>query len=157
MRVRVFLHQIPLVHHEHNALMVPRAQSENVKILGIKSLRSIRHHNADVRVFDGTDGAHHGIKLQTLLHFALLAQTGGVDQVKVETETPVAGENGIAGRAGQRGDDMAVLAEKCVDNGGLAHIRLTHDGDTRQIIGQFVHIFRKMLHHLVEKVARAAS
>ena len=155
--MRVFLHQIPLVHHQHDALVVAGAQTKNVKILGIKTLRGVGHHDTDIGVFNGTHGAHHGVKLQTLLYLALFAQSGGIDEVKVETEALVTGENSISCRTRQRGHNVTVFAKERIDNGRLTHIRLTHDGDTREVVGQVVFILGEVFHHFVEQLARTTT
>lgn len=155
--VGVLFDEVPFVHHHHYPLVVAGGQTEDVEVLLFETLCGVGHHDADVGVFDASYGAHYGVELEVFFHLALTAQTGCVDEVEVEAEVAIAGEDGVAGGAGQWGYDVTVFAQEGVDDGGLAHIRFTYDSDARQVIGQVVFVFAEVFHHLVEQLAGATT
>ena len=75
-------HQIPFVHQDDDTLIVGIRQMENVHILRLEPLRGIYDEQTYVRILDRAYGTHYRIKLKVFLHFILLAQPGGIHQVK---------------------------------------------------------------------------
>ena len=110
-------------------------------------------------MLDGADTAHHGIELQVFGDLTLLADACGIHQHELVTELVVVGLDAVAGGSGYRGDDIALLAQKGVGKGALAHVRLAHDCDSGDA---GVRVFgmgfgRQGSHNCVQQFAGAAA
>ena len=81
----------------------------------LEALCGVEHEDGHITVFDGTNGTQHTIELDVLLHLALLAQTGRVDEHKLHAEGVVSCVVGVARSARDVGHDMAVGAEESID------------------------------------------
>ena len=130
----------------------------DVQVLRFESLLGVEHQDADVRVLDGADRPHHGVELQILHRLALLAHAGRVDQVEVHAELVVARVDRVARRSGDRGHDVALLAQQGVGHRRLAHVGASDDRDARQVLlllGRRIGGQRR--EDGVHQVARAAS
>ena len=121
--------QVPFVDHYNQSLIVSLYDLENVHILSFNSARSIQKKNADVRIFDGTNGAHDGIKFQILRHLVFLADTSSVNQEEVKAEFGVTRQDAVARCAGNVCDDMAVFPNKGIDDAALSDIWTPNDRD----------------------------
>ena len=85
-----FFHRIPLIHHHNKAFVVTLHKLEDIHILRLDTTSSINKENANIRVFNGTNGTHHTIKLQIFRHFVLFADTCRINQVKIKAKFIVA-------------------------------------------------------------------
>ena len=157
-RVVALLHQVPLVDHDDASLAVADNQVVDVQILRLEPLLGVEHQDADVGILDGADGAHDRVELEVLHRLALLAHAGRVDQIEVHAELVVARANRVARGAGNRGDDVALLAQQGVGHRRLAHVGAADDGDARQLVLLLGRdILGQRLQNGVHHVARAAA
>ena len=152
------LHQVPLVDHHHEALVVSLNELEDVHVLRLDATSGVNHEDAHVAVFYGTNGAHHAIKLQVFRHLVLSAYAGGVDEIEVEAELIESRVYAVARGSGYLRDDVAILAEESVYDAGLARVRTAHDGETRKLVLKVVLVVGRQLgDYQVEQVARSAT
>ena len=109
-------------------------------------------------MLDGADGTHHGVELQIFGHLVLAADAGGVYQVEVESELVVSRVDAVAGCSGNLRHDVAVFADKCVDDAALSGVWSSHHGKAwYAFFEQFAAVVFQLRHHVVEQVSRAAS
>ena len=155
----VLLDGIPLVDDDDAGLLVFLDQVEDRHVLGFHAVLGVDHQDADVAVLDRADGAHDGVEFQILADAVLPAHAGGVDQHEFMAELVVVRRDGVAGRAGDRGHDVALLAEQGVGQGRFADIRLADDGDVGEIGVRIFDRFllRKQADDLVEQVSGTAA
>ena len=158
----LLLDRIPLVDHHYQTLVVALDQLENVHVLAFDTTGGIEEQNADIGVFDGTNGAHHAVKLQIFGHFVLLADTGCVDEVEVETELVVFRENRVAGGAGDICDNVAVFADEGIDERAFAGIGAANDRKAGNIGIAFVnavggHLFENEIEQVAGTAARGGG
>ena len=73
-----------------------------------------------VRTLDSGDGTHIGVFFDDIVHLALPAHTGGVDEAVLAGFVFKVGVDGVTGGAGHIGDDDALLTQNAVDQRGLA-------------------------------------
>ena len=133
-RVVPLLDEVPLVDHDDAPLAVADDQVVDVQVLRLEPLLGVEHQDADVRVLDGADRPHHGVELQILHRLALLAHAGRVDEVEVHAVLVVTGADRVACGAGDRGDDVALLAEQGIRQRGFPDVGAPDDGDVGQIV-----------------------
>ena len=157
-RVAVLLDEVPLVDYDHASLAVADDQVVDVEVLRFEPLLRIEHQDADVRLLDGADRAHHGIEFEVLHRLAFLAHAGRVDQIEVHAEFVVARVDRVAGGAGDRGYDVALLAQQGIGERRFAHVGAADDGDVRQIVLQLaLRIGGQCREDGVHQIARAAA
>ena len=77
--LRLFLHQVPFVHHHNETFVVLLYQLKDVHVLRFHAACRIEHEYANIAVFYGTYRSHHAIELKILAHFILAADACGVD------------------------------------------------------------------------------
>ena len=158
--VRLLLHEIPFVDQQHDAFALAGGEAEDADVLRGDALLRVYDLNADVRFIHGADRADDGVKFQVFMHILFLPQTGGVYQDKFFPELLIVRMNGIARRAGNVGDDGPFLAHQRVQQGGLAGVRLTDDGEFGQCSGRFRRFLRRvgdMRGNGVQQLAGAAA
>ena len=101
-------------------------------------MRGVEHQDSHVAALDGAHRAEDRIELKVLADLLFLAQSCGVDKVEVEAKEVVMRKNGVACGAGDGCHDVAFLAGDGVDEGGLAHVGATNDGNARQVVLAFL-------------------
>ena len=84
---------------------------------------------ADIGAADGALAAHGGEDLDGILHAGAFAKAGGVDDVMAFLAPDVGDIDGVASGAGDFGDHGALVLEDGVDEGGLAGIGFSNNGD----------------------------
>ena len=165
--VFIFLHgvavleeEVPFVDHKHAGLPVADDEIEYAHVLGFHSGVGVNHQDADIGLLDGSDGAHHGVEFKILADSALLAHSGRVHKHELVVELVVVGRDGVPGRAGDRGYDVPFFSEQGICQGRFADVRLSDDGDVRQVGPVVIFLsglFREHSDHFVEEIACAAS
>ena len=157
MGVVVLLHEVPFVDDDDDALVVALGEGEDVQVLLFEPLAGVEHEYAHVGGLDGAYRPHDGVELDVLRHLALAAQSGGVDEVEVESEEVVPGVDGVAGGAGYGGHDGALLAGDGVYEGALADVGAPHDGYSRQSVCRVFLAFGEVFDEGVQQVAGTAA
>ena len=95
----------------------------------------VHHQQHDFGEGDGADRVGGGELLELLLDLGLAAQAGGVDQADLAVVPFPFDGDGVAGDAGFRAGQHAVLADQAVDQGRLASVGATDDGDQDRLVG----------------------
>ena len=151
-------HQVPLVHNYNKALVVALDELKDIHILRLDATGCIQHKDADIRVLDASDGTHDTVKFQILGHLVLAADAGSIDEIEVETELVVTGIDAVAGRTGNLGHDITVLADEGIDDARLAGVRTAYDGETGYVlVDRLVRRILQPLKQQVEQVACTAA
>lgn len=109
------LGDVPFVYNYDEPFLVALDKREDADVLCLDAACGVNHEYADVGGLDGADRADYRVVLDILVDLVLLADAGCVDEVEVEAELVVARVDGVACRAGDVGDDVAVLADEGVD------------------------------------------
>ena len=152
------LHEVPLVHHHHERLVVALYELEYVHVLRLYAARGVEHEYAHVRVLYGAYGAHHRVELQVLRHLVLAAYAGRVNKVEVEAELVEARVYAVARGARYLRHDVAILAYECVDDAALAGVGSAHYGEAGDaFLYGLAALVLELREHEVEQVARAAA
>ena len=117
------------------------------------SLGRVDQHETDIRAIHGRDGTNDGVTLDIIVDLSLPAKTRRIDEgifLSVMHDLRI---DRVTGRAGNVGDDHAVLAQQLIDHGALSDIRLTDEGDLHRIIlVLFCRLDREVPDHLIEHV-----
>ena len=96
--------------------------------------------------------------LNGILHLALAAQAGSIDERKYAVLVFDGGIHRVARRTRNIGNDAAVFAGNAVHKGRFADVRLTDDGDLDDLALVLLFLFlRQMLEDGIQQVARAVS
>ncbi len=157
-RVALLLDQVPLVHHDDAALAVAYDEVVDVEVLRFEALLGVEHQDADVRLLDGADRAHHRVEFEVLHRLALLAHAGRVHKVEIHAVLVVARMDRVARGACYGGHDVAFLAQQGVGHRRLAHVRTAHNGDVGQVLLLVAaHVGGQRFEYGVHQVARAAA
>ena len=156
--LRLVFHKVPLVNHDHQRLLVLLYQLEDIHILGLNATGGIEHQDADIRILNGTDTAHHGIELQVLTDFILSTDTGGIYQIEIKAEFIVAGIDTVTGGTGYLGHDMTFLTDKGVDDTAFSRIGTAHHGKAgNTIFKQISALLGQFFQNKVEQIARSRT
>ena len=101
----------------------------------------------------------HRVVFDILIDFLLLADTGRVDKVEVESEFLVTGVDAVSGGPGYVGHDMPVLSDKGIDKGGFPGVGAPHDGEFRKLLEVFAVVgrFGKSGDDFIQEVACAVA
>ena len=94
------------------------------------------------------------------MDLGFLAYAGGIDEHELVAELVVMGLDGVPGRSCDRGNDVPLLAQQGIGEGGLADIRLAHDGypgDTLVRVRGRSLLLGQDPHDFVEQVARTGA
>ena len=151
-------HQVPLVDHHHQALVVFLYQLEDVHVLRLYAPGGIYHEYADIAILYGADGAHHRVELQVFRHLVLATDARGVHQVEVEAELVIPGVDAVSGGARYLGHDIAILTYEGVDDAALARIGPAHHGKTGNVFLQGLFFLGgEFLHHQVQQLTCSAT
>ena len=152
------LHQVPLVDHHHQRLVVLLNELEDVHVLRLDASRGINHEDAHVTVLNAADAAHHRIKLKILGNFILSTDAGCVDQVEIKSKLVKPRIDTVTRGAGYFGHDVAVLTDEGIDDATLAHVGPSHHSKARNVVFQFfLTLGRQLLQYQVKQIARAAT
>ena len=156
--LRLFLHQVPFVHHHNQRLVVFLNQLEDVHILRLNAACGINHQDANIAVLNGTDASHHTIELQVFGHFVLATDAGSVDQIEIKTELIVSRIDAVTGCSGNIGHYMAILTDKGIDKAALSNIRAAYNRKTGDAFLQFVGIsFWQLRQDHIQQIASTAA
>ena len=134
----LILNKIPLVYNHNKRLVVALYKLEYVHILSLYSSCGINHKDTYIRILDGADRAHNRIELQIFRHLVLASDTSSIYKIEVETELVEACIDRIACCTCYLCHDIAVFANKGIDNRTLASIRSTYHGETWNTVLNFV-------------------
>ena len=161
----VFLHRlvvlfdgVPLIDRDDAALARLVRDAGDLRILLGEADRRVDQDHADVGAVDRHLGAQIAVVLDGVLHLALAAQAGRIDER--ERAEPVLDRriHGVARRARDVGDDAAVLAGNAVDERRLADVRLADDRHLDDLALLFVlRLLGQMLEDGVQQVAGAVA
>ena len=139
-------------------LVVLLNELEDIHILSLDASCGVNHQDADIRVLDGTDRAHHTVELEVFRHLVLTTDAGSIDEIEVEAELVVFGVDAVSGSAGNIGYDVAVFADEGIDDARLTGIGATHDGEARGVVVDVRNIGnRQLLQDVVQQVAGATA
>lgn len=109
------LDEVPFVDAYHESFLVALDEGKDVGVLSLDSTGGVNHQDAHVGCLDGTYRAYHRVILYILVDLVFLADSGGVNKIEVKTELVVSCVDAVAGRSGDVGDDVPVLADECVN------------------------------------------
>ena len=98
------------------------------------ALGRVDHDDADVRALDRQQRTHDREFLDLLVHLALLADAGGVDEGELAVRIVHIGVNAVARRTGDVGDDNALLTQHAVEQAGLADVRLADESHADALV-----------------------
>ncbi len=145
--------QVPLIHTNHQSLLILLHQREDIHILALDTPRSVQHQHADIRVLDGADRTDHRVILQVLIHLPLLTDTRRIHQIEVQAEFIIFRVDGITGRACDIGNDMTILANKSIDKRRFSRVRASYNRDTGQLLLQYLHLLLgQRRHDLIQQI-----
>lgn len=152
------LNKVPLIHDDDKTLVVLLYKLEDIHVLSLYTAGGINHEYAHVAVLNGADGTHDTVELQVLGDLVLTADTGGIDEIEVESEFRITGVDTVAGCASNLGDDVAVLANKGVDDARLTGIRTAYDSKAGNVLLEaFLRNILEFSEDKVEQVAGASA
>ena len=133
-------------------------QAGDLGILLGDALIGVDEDQAHVAAVDGGDGAHVGILLNGVVHLRLAAHAGGVDEAVLAEFVFVVAVDGVAGGARHVGDDGALRAQDLIEQAGLAHVGLAHDGDADNVVLLLgLLLGREVCHAEIQQVAGAVA
>ena len=154
----VFFNGVPLVDRNDAALARFVRDAGNLGVLLRKTDRGIDEDDAHVCPVHRHFGAQVAVMLNGILHLALAAQAGSIDERKYAVLVFDGGIHRVAGRTGDVGNDHALLPQDSVQQAGLADIRLADDGNIDDLALVLLFLFlRQMLKDGIQQVARAVS
>ena len=133
-RLGVFF-QVPLRGHIDNGPALALDQIGQLQVLDVKGIVLVHHQHDHLGKGDGADGVGDRQLLQLLLHAGLAAHAGRVDQPDVTPLIFPVDRDRVAGDAGFRTGQHAILTDQPVDQGRLAGIGATDDGDADRLVG----------------------
>ena len=129
----LILHGVPFVDHDDGGFPCLVDQSGDFGVLLRDAVVGVDEDQADVCPLDGVDGAHVGILLNGVVHLALAAHTGGVDEAVFSGFVFKVGVDGVPGGACHVGDDDPFLSQDPVQEAGFAHVGLADDGNVDDV------------------------
>ncbi len=101
----------------------------DLAILGGDACRQIDDENAEVGAADGFFRADGGEDFDGVVAFATGAQAGSIDEGEILPGKAVGEVDGVAGGAGDTGDDGALVLEDGIDERGFPGVRAADDGE----------------------------
>ena len=128
---------------------------EDIHVLSLDATGSINHKDADVRILDSADGTQYGIVFDILADLVLLADTGCIDQIEIETELVVLGVDTVACSACNISHNMALFAHKCIEQRTLAGIGTTYDGKLGQILQILGIVLLETTDYFIKQITRS--
>ena len=154
----VLLDQIPFVDDDDARLAgIVRLTGDLGVLLG-DALCRVDHDDADVRTLDREQRTHDRELLDLLVHLALFADAGGVDEGKLAVRVVYVSVYAVARRAGNVRDDDALLAQHAVEQAGLADVRLADQSNADTLVVLFLLVCRReMLVSRVEQLTHAVA
>ena len=150
--------QVPLVEHERGRAAGLHRQLGDAQILGGDAVAGVADDERDVGALGGALRAQRRVVLDRVGDLRLAAHAGRVDEHQPAPVDHQRHVDRVARRAGELGDDHALLAEEAVDERGLADVGPADHGQAdasrrpraRSSAGQ-------QLDDAVEQIARAEA
>lgn len=121
--------KVDFVDGEDQAFVFGEGVFGDVAVLAGDAGVAVHQKDDDLAAFDGADTAEGGEFFDAAFDFAAAAEAGGVDEVVGFVFEGDFGVGGIAGGAGNVGDDDFVLTDEGVDEGGFAGVWFAENGD----------------------------
>ena len=128
------LDQVPLGEDEDQRPALALHQVGDGEILGLEGVGGVHHQHHHLGEGYRADRVLGRELLQGLVDPRLAPQTGGVDQTDAALAPVPVHRDGVPGDAGFRPGEQAILADQAVDQGGLAGVGPSHDGDTDRLV-----------------------
>jgi hypothetical protein len=128
-RLPAGLHQVPLVDHAEGGAAPLEGVARDALILLRHAGLRIHHQHGDVGAGDGAQGAGDGGALQLGRDAGRAAHAGRVHQHEALGAPAPRHVDGVAGGAGQLADDQPLAPDEAVDQGGLAGVGPSDEGD----------------------------
>ena len=128
------LHSIPLVDNNDGCFTGFVNKACDFGILFGNTIVGINQDQTNIGTLNGIDGTHIGEFFDGIVHLALAAHTGGINEAILAGLVFKVRVDGIAGSTGHVGNNDALFAQNTVQQAGLAHIGLADDGDLDDII-----------------------
>ena len=129
----IFLDGIPFIHRNDHAFTLLMGNSGDLGILLGNALGSVDHHYHKVCPLYCGYGTNHAEALNLFLHLGLAAKSCSVDKNIFLAVPGHLGINRITGGSGNVGYDHAVLSKEVIYKGGFTYVRLSYNGDLRNI------------------------
>ena len=150
--------RIPLIDHDHGGLARLMHQTRNLGILLGHALIGVNEDQAHVRTGNRINAAHVGELLHAVVHLGLLAHACGVNEYVFAVFILIIAVDGVTGGTGYIGYDHPLLPQNIVEQAGLAHIGLAHNGDLDHVLLLFLLRLRgEVLHAQIQQVAGAVT
>ena len=138
--VALVFDKIPFIYHHNKTLVVLLYYLENVEVLTFYSTCGIEHEDADIRIFNGPDGAHYGIEFKVFGDFVFASDAGCVDEVKIETEFVETCKDAVARGTSDVCYDVAVYSKESIYYAAFSGIGAAYYGETGYAEGVIVGI-----------------
>ncbi len=126
--------EVELVGDDEAGLFLLLNQTGDLTVLGGNACGEIDDEEANVGTADGALAAHGGEDLDGVLHAGAFAKAGGVDDVVFFITPDVGDIDRIASGARDFGNHGAFVFEDGIDEGRLAGIGFTDDGDFETVL-----------------------
>ena len=155
-RLIILLHGIPFVYGDNDRLAAFMCDSGDLRILLGHTLDRINNQNHNIRTLYRTYGTYNHVTLEFFLNFILAAKSCRINQDIFFSIVLYKGIHCISCCSGNIGYDQTVLADQAVNQGRLADIRLSNDGNPRLIVFfLFTLSFFKISGHDIKHIANA--
>ncbi len=150
----VLFDRIPFVHGDHAAFPGFVRAARHFGILLGEADRRVDEDHAHVGALDRHFRADDAVPFDGILHLALPAQTGGVDQHKAAEPVFDPGVDRVPCGSGDLRNDAAVLPRDIVDERGFPDVRFADDRNADRLLFLVIPgLFRKLFHDAVQQVA----
>ncbi|MNZ46911.1 hypothetical protein D3C78_646080 [compost metagenome] len=123
------LHAVPLVQGDDDGATGFQGKAQQVQVMVNHAFAGIHDEDDHVGILDRLQGFDHGELFDFFVDLAALAHPGGVDQGVLLFVTLEGNVDTVAGGAGLVVDDDPLFTEHAVDQGRLADVGTTDDGD----------------------------
>ena len=154
----VLLNGIPFIYRYNDTLTSVMCDTCNLGILLCNSLRSIDHNNYHICTLHCSYCTDNAVTLDLFFYFAFTAKSCCIDKYIILMIPCNLGINGITCGSCDIGYDHSLLTKKFINEGGFTHIRLTYNGDLRNIILIFfLTLIREFSDHFIQHISKSLS